>query len=367
MGLSHLVYPGAHHTRFHHALGAMHLMQEAILLLRQKDVVISESEEQGLLCAILLHDIGHGPFSHALENELVQGIFHEELSLKFMEKLNEEFKGELDVAIDIFKGSYPKPFLNQLVSSQLDVDRLDYLKRDSFYTGVAEGNINAERLITMMSVHEGNLVVESKGVYSVEKFLMARRFMYWQVYLHKTGLVAEQLLIRVIRRARELIQRGELICDSGDLAYFLGQEGPSDDFPDESLSRFAFLDDVDVMAALKQWRWAQDRVLARLCGMILDRRLLTIKIKDKPVSEDKLEKRTKNLCACTGLSREDASYFIFGGEISNRAYNHQRQNILILGKEGQIQDVAKDSDYLNLAALSRPVSKFYLCYPKNGV
>ena len=367
MGLSYLVYPGAHHTRFHHALGAMHLMQEAISLLRLKGVPISGEEENGLLCAILLHDIGHGPFSHALENELVQGISHETLSLRFMENLNEEFGGALGVALQIFKGTHPKPFLNQLVSSQLDMDRMDYLKRDSFYTGVAEGNINSERLITMLSVYDGNLVVDAKGVYSVEKFLMARRFMYWQVYLHKTGLVAEQLLIRVIRRARERFREGLLSCNSEPLAYFLGHTEVNGEFTEEALQRFAQLDDVDVLAALKHWEQDQDRVLSWLCRMILDRKLLSIKIRNTPFAPEKLQTKLEKLQERTGFSPEEASYFVFGGEITNRAYNQTSQNILILQNSNKVVDVARRSDHLNLEVLSRPVTKYYICYPKKGV
>ncbi|MFZ9031284.1 MAG: HD domain-containing protein [Robiginitalea sp.] len=367
MGLSYLVYPGAHHTRFHHALGAMHLMQEAITLLRLKGVAISPEEENGLLCAILLHDIGHGPFSHALENELVLGISHETLSLKFMEKLNRESGGALEVAIQIFRGTHPKPFLNQLVSSQLDMDRMDYLKRDSFYTGVAEGNINSERLITMLSVYRGNLAVDAKGVYSVEKFLMARRFMYWQVYLHKTGLVAEQLLIRVIRRARELHREGLLICNSGSLGYFLEQKDDGAEFTENALERFARLDDVDVLAALKHWEQDDDRVLSWLCRMILDRRLLSIKIRDTPFPSERLESKREELQQSTGFSDEEASYFVFGGEISNRAYNRQEQKILILEKNDKVVDVAQRSAHLNLEVLSHPVTKYYICYPKKGV
>jgi HD superfamily phosphohydrolase len=367
MGLSYLVYPGAHHTRFHHALGAMHLMQEAISLLRLKGVAISEEEENGLLCAILLHDIGHGPFSHALENELVHGISHETLSLKFMEKLNEEFGGALGIALQIFKGTHPKPFLNQLVSSQLDMDRMDYLKRDSFYTGVAEGNINSERLITMLSVYDGNLVVDAKGVYSVEKFLMARRFMYWQVYLHKTGLVAEQLLIRVLRRARERFREGLLSCNSQPLAYFIGHTVVKGEFTEEALQRFALLDDVDILAALKHWEQDQDRVLSWLCRMILDRKLLSIKIRSTPFPSDKLQTKLEKLQKRTGFSPQEASYFVFGGEITNRAYNQTSQNILILQKNNKVVDVARRSDHLNLEVLSRPVTKYYICYPKKGV
>lgn len=367
MGLSYLVYPGAHHTRFHHALGAMHLMQQSIALLRQKGQEISGDDEQGLLCAILLHDIGHGPFSHALENELVQGISHEALSLVFMERLNEQFGGALSTGIQIFKGTHPKPYLNQLVSSQLDMDRMDYLKRDSFYTGVSEGNINAERLITMLSVHEGDLVIESKGIYSVEKFLMARRFMYWQVYLHKTGLVAEQLLIRVIRRARELFRSGSIPCHSDSLSYFLDQRTGDQGFPEEALMFFAHLDDVDIMAALKQWRKSEDFVLSRLCAMILDRRLLSIKITDQPVPAERLDSRLEKFCDLHGVSREAAQYFVFDGEITNRAYDQQHQNINILENDGQVIDVARRSDHLNLEVLSRPVTKYYICYPKKGV
>jgi HD superfamily phosphohydrolase len=367
MGLSYLVYPGAHHTRFHHALGAMHLMQMAVALLREKGIDISREEEQGLLCAILLHDIGHGPFSHALENELVQGVSHEALSLRFMEQLNAEFNGSLEVAMEIFRGSYPKAFLNQLVSSQLDMDRLDYLKRDSFYTGVAEGNINAERLITMLSVYRGNLVVEAKGLYSVEKFLMARRFMYWQVYLHKTGLAAEQLLIRVVRRARELLGEGRLECHSEALAYFLKRKDQGRDFPPEDLKRFASLDDVDVLGALKGWRTSSDPVLSKLCDMILDRRLPAIKMTDEPVARETLARKIHKFCARTGMTPSEASYFVFEGEISNRAYNRLRQNILILEGKGKTVDVAGKSDPLNLQSLSEPVTRFYICYPKKGV
>lgn len=367
MGLSYLVYPGAHHTRFHHALGAMHLMQEAVSLLRLKGADISDEEAQGLYCAILLHDIGHGPFSHALENELVPGVSHETLSLKFMEALNREFGGALDLAIQIFRGSHPKPFLNQLVSSQLDMDRMDYLKRDSFYTGVAEGNINSERLITMLSVHEGNLVVDAKGIYSVEKFLMARRFMYWQVYLHKTGLVAEQLLIRVVRRAREQYRRSRLSCPSESLSYFMDPPFDPGCFPPEALSRFARLDDVDILSALKRWEQDADPVLSRLCRMILDRRLLSIKIRNTPFAPGKLQSRLDRFRDRTGFSEAEASYFVFQGAISNRAYNQERQNIRILEKGGAVVDVAERSDHLNLEVLSGPVIKHYICYPKKEV
>lgn len=366
MGMSYLVYPGAHHTRFHHALGAMHLMQQAVGMLRLKGVEISQEQADGLYCAILLHDIGHGPFSHALEQELLPGIIHEQVSLYFMQALDREHKGALHTAIEIFRGTHPVKFLNQLVSSQLDMDRLDYLKRDSFYTGVAEGNINSERLITMLTVRDGSLMVEEKGIYSVEKFLMARRFMYWQVYLHKTGLVAEQLLVRVIRRARYLIKHGESLECSASLGYFL-RRPPEAAFSNEDLQAFARLDDVDLMAALKSWENSGDKVLSMLCDMLLNRKLLAIKIMDNPPSPDKIQRKQNKVMRRWGLDQEAVCYFVFSGELYNRAYDMGRQNINILGKGGAVRDVANTSDQLNLKVLSEPVVKYYLCYPKKGV
>jgi HD superfamily phosphohydrolase len=366
MGLSYLVYPGAHHTRFHHALGAMHLMQQAIGMLRQKGVQIDQEDAEGLLCAILLHDIGHGPFSHALENELFLGLDHEGLSLRFMEELNTVFEGRLQTGIDIFQKTHPKPFLNQLVSGQIDMDRMDYLKRDSFYTGVAEGNINSERLIAMLSVFKGNLVVDAKGIYSVEKFLMARRFMYWQVYLHKTSLAAEQLLIRIMRRARQLYQVGELHCPSPSLNYFLGLAEDQTDISRAALKIFALLDDVDILAALKSWQQDSEPILARLCEMILDRKLPTIKIKDTPIAPERIEKKKRQFMKATGFTREEASHFVFSGEISNQTYSSQTQ-ILILEKNGEVSDVARHSGHLNLGSLSETQTRYYICYPKKGI
>ena len=366
MGLSYLVYPGAHHTRFHHALGAMHLMQQAIGMLRQKGVQIDQEDAEGLLCAILLHDIGHGPFSHALENELFRGLDHEGLSLRFMEELNTVFEGRLQTGIDIFQKTHPKPFLNQLVSGQIDMDRMDYLKRDSFYTGVAEGNINSERLIAMLSVSKGNLVVDAKGIYSVEKFLMARRFMYWQVYLHKTSLAAEQLLIRIIRRARQLYQDGGLQCPSPSLSYFLGLAEDQVDISGAALKTFALLDDVDILAALKSWQQDSEPILARLCEMILDRKLPTIKIKNTPVAPERIEKKKRQFMKATGFNREEASHFVFSGEISNQTYSSQTQ-ILILEKNGEVSDVARHSGHLNLGSLSETQTRYYICYPKKGI
>ncbi|TMU56393.1 HD domain-containing protein [Flagellimonas algicola] len=366
MGMSYLVYPGAHHTRFHHALGSMHLMTKAIQTLRWKNIEISKEEETGLLCAILLHDIGHGPFSHALEGFVVPGLQHEQLSLKFMTALNKEFDGQLDMGISIFKGEYPRPFLNQLVSSQLDMDRLDYLKRDSFYSGVTEGNINSERLISMLNVVDGNLVVEEKGIYAVEKFLMARRFMYWQVYLHKTGLCAEQMLIRIMQRARKLVNEGNVLEGSEAFLFFLkGISGTS--IPATTLNKFAQLDDVDVVSAIKSWQQHSDVVLSKLCQMVLNRNLLNVKIKNRPIAPEKLGDKLEQVRNELGLSASDATCFVFTGEISNKAYSGNHQAISILKKNGKVTDVLKESDQLSLKALSKTVTKYYCCYPKQAV
>ncbi|CAM4383684.1 HD domain-containing protein [Zobellia nedashkovskayae] len=367
MGLSYLVYPGAHHTRFHHALGSMHLMQNALQLLEYKGVEVSEEEKEGLYVAILLHDIGHGPFSHAMEHSIVESTDHEHISLQFMEALNEIFNGRLTLAISIFKGEYEKRFLNQLVSSQLDMDRLDYLKRDSFYTGVAEGNINSERLITMLNVVDGNLVVEEKGIYSVEKFLMARRFMYWQVYLHKTGIVAEQLLIRILKRAKEIMQEGQIVVCSNALRYFMEHRIEKKNFNKETLSIFSKLDDVDVLAAIKSWQDHTDFVLSTLCEMLINRQFLKVKLKNSPIDKAVLQKHMDRVKVKHNLSDHETTYFVFEGKIENKAYDRHHQNINILRKNKKLIDVAKASDQLNLKALSKTVTKYYICYPKDSV
>ncbi|ASV32126.1 HD domain-containing protein [Maribacter cobaltidurans] len=368
MGLSYMVYPGAHHTRFHHALGSMYLMQKSIQVLRFKGIEITDTDEKGLLGAILLHDIGHGPFSHAMEHSIVNGISHEHISLQFMKVLNDSFHGELDEAIAIFTGKHPKKFLNQLVSSQLDMDRLDYLKRDSFYTGVSEGNTNADRLITMLNVVDGNLLVEEKGIYSVEKFLMARRFMYWQVYLHKTGVVAEQILISILKRARYLLNEGTMLRASRALLFFLKNDINKTNFDNKVLHQFSKLDDVDILSAVKDWQDEDDKILCTLCRMLVDRKLLHIKVRKEPVNELKLAKKRKKVGELLNLNSDDEiSYFIFTGAIENRAYNQTSQNINILRKNGKIVDVAKLSDHLNLSALSNTVTKYYICYPKDAV
>ncbi len=366
MGLSYLVFPGAHHTRFHHALGCMHLMQKAVQVLRYKGVAISEEEKQALEIAILLHDIGHGPFSHAMENSIVRDVHHEEVSLLFMHELNREFNGSLTLALQIFRGAYDRMFMNQLISSQLDMDRSDYLKRDSFYTGVAEGNINSERLISMLNVVEDQLVVEEKGIYPVEKFLTSRRFMYWQVYLHKTGLVAEQLLMRLLQRAKELTAKGVGLSASKPLQFFLKNEIDLKGFGIEVLELFSRLDDVDILAAMKSWQDHEDFVLSSLSNMLIERRLLKVKYKDKPVSDKKLSQLVERFAQEQGISSGDASYFVFTDKVINQAYNVDLQNINILMKSGKLKDVAKASDQLNIEALSKPVTKYFLCYPKEG-
>ncbi|SEQ45271.1 hypothetical protein SAMN05421824_1684 [Hyunsoonleella jejuensis] len=364
MGMSYLVYPGAHHTRFHHAIGCVYLMQKAVNILRYKGVTISKEEEEALYAAILLHDIGHGPFSHAMEHSIVNGVSHEQISLLFMERLNEEFNGSLTLAIKIFKGEYERSFMCQLISSQLDIDRADYLKRDSFYTGVAEGNVNSERLITMLNVVDDNLVVEEKGIYSVEKFIIARRFMYWQVYLHKTGLAAEQLLMRVLTRAKELTEMGVELQASTALKYFLNNDISRDDFTNETLEVFHELDDYDIISAMKLWKHHDDFVLRNLCEMIINRTLPKIKIKRKAVKPQDLEKHIESVMQDYGIAENEAKYFVFSGDIHNQAYQTEQQNINILYKSGKIQDIVKASDHLNLKALSKPVTKYYVCYPK---
>lgn len=365
MGLSYLVYPGAHHTRFHHALGCMHLMQKAVGVLRLKGVEISEEEEEALQIAILLHDIGHGPFSHAMEHSIVEGISHEAISSMFMKEMNNKFNQRLTLAIEIFSGNYKRKFLCQLISSQLDMDRMDYLKRDSFYTGVAEGNINSERLISMLTVVDNVLMVEEKGIYSVEKFLLARRLMYWQVYLHKTGVAAEQLLIRVLKRAKELVGEGRSLYGSTALTYFLNNQITAENFTKETLHIFAQLDDYDILSAMKEWVHDEDFVLSNLCQMIINRDLLKIKIKKNPVSDEKLQEHIEKLRKQYNISEKEARYFVFSGEISNLAYKKEDEKIYILYKNGKITDVVKASDHFNLKALSKPVTKYYICYPKH--
>ena len=364
MGMSYLVYPGAHHTRFHHALGCMHIMQKAVQTLQFKGVSISEEEENALYIAILLHDIGHGPYSHAMEHSIVEEVHHEELSLLFMEQLNKEFEGKLGLAIQVFKGEYHRKFMLQLISSQLDMDRMDYLKRDSFYSGVAEGNINSERLIQMMNVQDDYLVIEEKGIYSVEKFLVARRLMYWQAYLHKTSVVAELILTKILKRAKELTQKGILLPCSESLQFFMQNKISLSDFDKSVLDKFSYLDDYDVMGAIKSWQFNDDFVLQSLCKMILNRDLLKIQITDdKPNKENLLAIRNKYI-AMAGISDKEADYFVFKGKLKNQAYSKLSEPIRILKKDKTIEDVVEASDQLHLKALSKPVTKYFICFPK---
>jgi len=364
MGLSYLVYPGAHHTRFHHALGCMHIMGKAIQTLRFKGVAISKDEETALLLAILLHDIEHGPFSHALEHSVVEEIHHEEISLLFMHKLNQDFNGKLSLAIEIFQGKYPRKFMYQLISSQLDMDRMDYLKRDSFYSGVAEGNINSERLIQMLNVQDDHLVVEEKGIYSVEKFLVARRLMYWQTYLHKTSVVAEIILTKILKRAKELVLKGEILECSNPLQFFLQNKISLESFDDNVLNKFSLLDDYDVMGAIKNWQFSSDFVLKSLCTMIINRDLLKIQLQENKPNKEDLEEKLAKIQSLHSLSKEEAKYFVFKGELKNQAYNKAGEPIRILKKDKTVEDVVEASDQLNLKALSKTVTKYFVCFPK---
>lgn len=364
MGLSYLVYPGANHTRFHHALGCMHLMQKAVDVLRFKGVIISSEEENALYIAILLHDIGHGPFSHAMERSIVEDVHHEQISLLFMHQLNKEFDGNLNLAIQVFEGDYHRKFMLQLISSQLDMDRMDYLKRDSFYSGVAEGNVNSERLIQMMNVVDDVLVIEEKGIYSVEKFLMSRRLMYWQAYLHKTSLVAELILTKILKRAKELTLKGITLPCSSPLQFFLENKITFDGFNPTILDLFSQLDDFDIISALKGWQRHDDFILSTLSGMIINRDLLKIKLTSEKVALDALNPMRERFALENNISLVDTNYFIFKGKIKNQAYSKEAEPIRILKKDRTVEDVIESSDQLNLKSLSKAVTKYYICFPK---
>ena len=364
MGMSHLVYPGAHHTRFQHAIGCTYLMQKTVQVLKFKGVSISKEEEEALIIAILLHDIGHGAFSHALEHSIVNEISHEEISLKFMEVLNTEFNGKLTLAIRIFKGKHPKSFFNQLISSQLDIDRLDYLKRDSFYTGVAEGNVNSERLITMLNVVNNELVVEEKGIYSVEKFIIARRLMYWQVYLHKTGLIAERILVKVLQRAKELTEKGIKLPASDALQFFLSNKINRQTFDNNVLETFAQLDDYDIISAIKSWQNHDDLVLSMLSKTIIQRNLPKIKLQSNLFDNQELLQIKNNIKTKLKITSKELPYFFLEGKVSNHAYSIEKSPIHILFKNGELKDIVQASDHLNLKALTKPVIKYYISYPK---
>jgi len=366
LGLTHLVYPGALHTRFHHSLGAMHLMNETLNVLNSKGIELTDDEVQGALLAILLHDVGHGPFSHTLEKSIISNVEHEEVSLLFMKKFNSIFPGQLEMGIEIFTNKHPKKFLHQLVSSQLDMDRLDYLTRDSFFTGVSEGIIGTERIIKMLDVADGNLVAESKGIYSLEKFIVSRRLMYWQVYLHKTVLAAEYMLMHILKRAKHLAQNGEELFASPALGFFLyntisGGDVISD--PDV-LENYAKLDDYDILSAIKVWTSHPDLVLSELSKSLINRKLFKCEIQPKPFEYFHIEKLKGKIQSKFKLTSEELDYFFYNDTTSNFAYNLKTDNINILFKSGKVTDIVEASDQLNISVLSKPVTKHFICYPK---
>lgn len=365
LGMSHLVYPGALHTRFHHVLGAMHLMTLAISTIRRKGHEITPEEERAVLIAILLHDIGHGPFSHALEYDIVCGVSHEEISGFFIDRLGNEFGEDMQRALLIFKNKHPKPFLYQLVSSQLDMDRLDYLNRDSFYTGVSEGIIGSDRLIEMLNVCNGNLVLEEKGIYSIEKFIVARRLMYWQVYLHKTVVAAEFMLIHALRRAKQIVKQNGEIFASPTLMFFLSNDIKHTDFTNDPtvLDRFADLDDYDILGAIKVWQHHPDKILSTLAKRLVNRDLFKIEISKEQFSPDRINLEKELARNQFDLTDDEIDFFVYTDVLSNNAYNQNKQNINMLMKNGEIIDLSKASDNLNISALASPVEKYFLCYP----
>lgn len=368
LGLTNLVYPGALHTRFHHAIGAMHLMVQAVEEIRAKGHEITEEEAKAVTIAILLHDIGHGPFSHSLEHSIVNNVSHETLSELFMNKLNNEFNGALSLAITIFQNKYPKKFLFQLVSSQLDVDRLDYLKRDSFYTGVSEGVISSDRIIKMLNVANGQLVIEAKGIYSIEKFIIARRLMYWQVYLHKTVVSAENLLITILKRAKELAKKKvDLFCTPA-FKVFLAHQYDEQAFAHNPklLDTFALLDDNDIMTSIKVWTTHSDKVLAMLCQRLINRKLLRVELQNQPFKDESIREVKERIKKQYKLNNKEVDYLVLTGNVFNDAYRSDKIRINILFKDGTITDIAKASDQLNIDVLAKSVKKYFLCYPKTS-
>ena len=364
LGLSSFVYPGAQHTRLQHSLGAMHLMGEAIAQLQLVGQEITAAEAEAVQASILLHDIGHGPFSHTMENSLVSGVSHEEISLWMIQKINHEMKGKLDMALDIFTNVYPKKFLHQLVSSQLDMDRLDYLSRDSFYSGVSEGIIGAARIIKMLNIHNDQLVIEAKGIYSIEKFLVARRLMYWQVYLHKTSVAAEQMLLNILKRAKELASHHVELFASPALHYFLYNEVDKQHFErsEEALEHFAMLDDSDVICAIKVWASHSDLVLSTLCKDFTNRRLFKVEIGAKPIDEIQRDTQLKQYREHFNVSAHEAAYFMGEEIVSTDTYSPEDDNINILYKDGTVKDIADASDMLNITVLTKKVEKHYFCF-----
>ena len=364
LGLTYLVYPGAHHTRFHHAVGAAYLMKQALSTFKELGVNIQREEERGALIAILLHDIGHGPYSHALEHSFLSGVSHENVSEIFMRKLDEQYSGELSLAIQIFRNQYHKKFLHQLVSSQLDMDRLDYLKRDSFFTGVSEGVVSNQRIIKMFDIVDDEILIKEKGIYSIEKFIVARRLMYWQVYLHKTVLSAEFLLAKIISRARELLCNGEKLFVTPELNIFLTKNISKSELEQEVyLNAFASLDDNDIMTCIKVWMQSKDIVLSRLASMLIERKLLKVKISNNSFDDEQVNEIRKIHQKELGMNDHEIKYFVFQEQMINNAYDPRKDTIKIKYKDGTVKDITDASDNLNVSALAKPVTKYYLFAP----
>ncbi len=361
MAMSYLVYPGAVHSRFHHALGAYHLMHNALYELRTKGFEITKEEEQAAKIAIILHDVGHGPFSHALESMLVEDLEHETLSLMIMNELNQEMEGKLTMAIDIFKNVYPKRFLHQLISGQLDVDRMDYLTRDSFFSGVSEGMIGYDRILKMLTIHEGELMVEEKGIYTIEEFLVSRRLMYWQVYQHKAVLSAEMTLVKILERAKWLYNKGVKGIDQGDVLSKL-MFGEIKAFERKHLEMFCELDDSDVISSIKKWKHHEDTVLSTLCNTILSRKLFKLRLQNEPITMEELHEKRAKIAATQGIDQEDASFLVFTGEAENSLYDPNNERINLLFKDGRVRDISQVDSPLIHQNLSRPVKKFYICF-----
>jgi len=366
LGLASVVYPGARHTRFQHSLGAFHLMSEAVKSLNEKGIYIFDSEAEAVQAAILMHDIGHGPFSHVLENTLIHGISHEDISLMMMEQINHDLKGRLNLAIAIFKDEYPNKIYHQLISSQLDMDRLDYLRRDSFYTGVTEGNIGSARIIKMLNVKDDKLVVDSKGIYSIENYLTTRRLMYWQVYLHKTAVGYEKILVNTLRRAKHLFQQGEDVFASPALAYFMKNDVNAKWFAghQEALSMYAELDDSDIWSALKVWKHSSDKILSTLATDMVDRHLFKVEVTEDRPSDEYIEEKLDQIAAAMDITKDDARYMLTLTEIGKDMYNPEDDSIGILYKDGTVKDIAEASEILNVQLLSKKIRKYYLCYQR---
>lgn len=366
LGLASVVYPGAQHTRFQHSLGAFHLMSEAIISLSQKGVFIFNNEQEAVCAAILMHDIGHGPFSHVLENTLIRGITHEQISLLMMEQINKDLNGELALALKIFKEEYPKKFLHQLISSQLDMDRLDYLRRDSFFTGVTEGNIGSARIIKMLNVVEDSLVVESKGIYSIENYLTSRRLMYWQVYLHKTAVAYEKVLINALKRAKYLVQQGKQLFCPPALKYFLHNTIDSYWFQNhaEALTMYEQLDDTDIWCTLKVWQNSEDKILSLLAKDMINRNVFKVEVREKPVTEEEIYALKDNIAKHFSITFDDATYLMSVNTIQKDMYDINDDKIAILYKDGTLKDISEASEILNVELLSKKISKYYLCYQR---